>query len=125
MWVFIFLIFVHWLSDFVLQSRNMGERKGKDNFWLTLHVLVYSFATIFCWSLVFPLIKIPISAERMWLSFMIMFAAHWITDYITSRVTGNFYSQQRWYGFFTTIGFDQVLHYIQLFTIYNYIILNK
>lgn len=61
----------------------------------------------------------------IWQAFIAIFTLHWFTDYVTSKITGKFYSQQKWYGFFTTIGFDQVLHYVQLFTIYTYIILNK
>ena len=124
MWVFIYIILVHWICDFVFQSRLMGENKGKDNFWLTAHVSVYTFFTILLWIFGFSLIGISIGAKTVWLAFSLVFVSHWITDYITSRLTGKFYLEKRWYSFFNTIGFDQVLHYIQLFSVYTYIILS-
>lgn len=120
-----YLILVHWVADFVLQTREMGENKSKDNFWLTAHVTIYSLTTIVTWYLFFLLIKVPITMHSISLSFISIFIMHWITDYITSRMTSKFATNQKWYGFFTTIGFDQVLHYTQLFIVYTYIILNK
>ena len=54
--------------------------------------------------------------------FPITFISHTITDYFTSRIVskrfkdGHLGSAIPNLGAFTVIGFDQVLHYIQLFT---------
>lgn len=129
-WTFLYIIFIHWIADFVFQSRQMGENKSKSNYWLTIHVLTYSCITITCWLLLMFIdgshftIKNYDLVNRFELSFIFIFVLHWITDYITSRITGKYAVEKRWYGFFTTIGFDQVLHYVQLFTVYNYILTN-
>lgn len=129
-WTFLYIILIHWIADFVFQSRQMGENKSKSNYWLTMHVLTYSFITTICWSLLlfidpsqFPVIDYNL-LNRFELSLIFIFGMHWVTDYITSRVTGKFAVEKRWYGFFTTIGFDQVLHYAQLFLTYKYILTN-
>jgi len=124
MWTFLYLILVHWVADFVLQSRKMGENKSHDNFWLTAHVIVYSLATILLWIGFFVLTNVPMTSETIWKSYIVIFITHWITDYTTSKITSKFANDKRWYGFFTTIGLDQVLHYAQLFMVYNYLILS-
>jgi hypothetical protein len=123
-WVFLFIIFVHWVSDFVLQTQHMSTRKSSSNYYLTLHVVVYSFATILGWTLILPLLGIHLYSGPVWLAFLLIFITHWITDYFTSRRTSKLYKEEKYHDFFVVIGFDQVLHYTQLFLIFNYIILN-
>jgi hypothetical protein len=48
----------------------------------------------------------------------ITFGAHWFTDYYTSRLNSKLWSKGDVHNFFVNVGFDQVLHYIQLFGIY-------
>jgi hypothetical protein len=60
----------------------------------------------------------------------ITFVAHTITDYITSRIVSRKFANKEFgspipnTGAFTVIGFDQVLHYIQLFGTY-YLLINR
>lgn len=124
-WVFLFIIFVHWVSDFVLQTQHMSTRKSSSNYYLTLHVVIYSFATILGWALVLPLLGIHLYSGPVWLAFLLIFATHWVTDYFTSRRTSKLYKEEKYHDFFVVIGFDQVLHYVQLLLIFNYIILNQ
>lgn len=124
-WVFLFIIFVHWVSDFVLQTQHISTRKSSSNYYLTMHVVIYSFATILGWSLVLPLLGIRLSSGPVWLAFLLIFVTHWITDYFTSRRTNKLYKEEKYHDFFVVIGFDQVLHYVQLLLIFNYIILNQ
>lgn len=121
-WTLLFIILIHWVADFVLQTRHMGLRKSSSNYYLTLHVLVYTFSTIMAWSIVLPLIGFHLTTLRVSLAFSLIFLLHWLTDYITSRQTTKLYKEEKYYEFFVMIGFDQVLHYVQLFLIFNYII---
>jgi hypothetical protein len=121
-WTLLFIIFIHWVADFVLQTRHMGLRKSSSNYYLTLHVLVYTFSTIMAWSIVLPLIGFHLTTFSVSLAFSLIFLLHWLTDYITSRQTTKLYKEEKYYEFFVMIGFDQVLHYVQLFLIFNYII---
>ena len=119
MWIFLIIILIHWISDFVLQPRIMGENKSKSFAWLGLHCLVYTFVTIIGWGLF-----VDFTIQTLYTSAYLIYSTHYLTDYISSNMTTSLAKKKRWYLFFTTIGFDQVLHYTQLFLIYNYIILN-
>lgn len=55
------------------------------------------------------------SSAYFWL---ITFIAHTITDYFTSRLNSKLWSEGKVHNFFVSVGFDQVLHYVQLFTTY-------
>jgi hypothetical protein len=121
---FLFIILVHWFSDFVLQTHHMSTRKSSSNYYLTMHVVVYTFTTIFAWALVLPLLGIQLFSGTVWLAFLVIFVTHWVTDYFTSRRTSKLYKEEKYHDFFVVVGFDQVLHYVQLFLVLNYIILN-
>jgi hypothetical protein len=120
--ILLFIILVHWFSDFVLQTHHISTRKSSSNYYLTMHVSLYTFATIMCWSLVLPLIGYVLSTISIFTCFFIIFITHWITDYFTSRATSKLYKEEKYHDFFVMIGFDQVLHYIQLFLTFNYIL---
>jgi len=55
--------------------------------------------------------------------------AHTITDYFTSKITSRLYAQGKFgstipnLGFFSMIGFDQVLHYGQLLLTFHLLIM--
>ena len=121
-WCFLFIVFVHWFADFVLQTHHMSVRKSSSNYYLTLHVTVYTFATVFLWALTLPFMVEHVSFNGIWLSFIAIFCMHWITDYFTSRWTNRLYKEERYYDFFTVIGLDQLSHYIQLSLTFNYIL---
>jgi hypothetical protein len=121
-WSVLFILIVHWFADFVLQTHHMSIRKSSSNYYLSLHVLVYAFTTIVMWSFVFPFTSIHISSLGIWLSFIVIFVTHWITDYFTSRLTSKLYKEERYHDFFVVIGLDQVLHYMQLLITFNYLL---
>jgi hypothetical protein len=58
----------------------------------------------------------------------ITFISHFITDYITSRIVKRKFENNEYgspipnFGAFSIIGFDQVLHYTQLFLTYQFLI---
>jgi hypothetical protein len=124
MWVFIYILLVHWIADFLLQTRHMATRKSESNYYLTLHVTIYSFTSIVLWVLFFLIIGIHMTTFTVFLSFAVTFATHWLTDYITSRQTSKFYKAENYKCFFDMVGFDQWIHALTLFLTYNYIILN-
>jgi hypothetical protein len=119
----LYFIIVHWIADFVLQSEVMGKNKSKSNYYLTMHVTIYSITTILMWYLAFLCIGIYVTGVTYLVVFGSIFSLHWVTDYVTSRVTGYYWLEKNIHNFFTMIGFDQVLHYFQLFLIFKYVIL--
>lgn len=111
------LLLIHWVADFLLQTPNMALNKSKSNYWLLIHVTVYSLVW-FIIGIIFYKIELVV------LFTTITFICHLIQDYITSRWTSKLYKEQKYYGFpafFSVIGLDQYLHYIQLILCYEYI----
>jgi len=106
------IIFIHWVADFVLQTHWQATNKSKDNKALTMHVLSYS--TV--WFLTANVYSI-ITGNYLVLALFapIKFVSHWITDYFTSRLNSRLWAKGDVHNFFVSVGFDQVLHYLQLF----------
>jgi hypothetical protein len=114
------IIFIHFVADFMCQTDKMAQNKSKSNYWLSMHVIVYTAVTMVSWIILFAfsMIYVPITA------FILIFIMHWITDYTTSRISSKLYQKGDIHNFFVIVGLDQVLHYIQLFLVYKYLVLN-
>ena len=104
----IFILLIHFLADFGLQTHDLATKKSTDIIWLTYHVAVYSLRWLFASFVYFG---------DIWLSLVftiVTFILHWITDFLTSRIGKPFWDKQDFHNGFVVVGFDQVLHYIQL-----------
>lgn len=115
------ILFTHWIGDFILQDEQWAINKHKDNQLLTFHVLMY---TGF-WGVMLLLQGYDFKSVLLFCS--ITFFFHFLTDFVTSKIT-HIQHDVEWYGnaipnfgMFTVIGFDQLLHYIQLILTYQYI----
>lgn len=125
---FLILVIIHWVADFFCQTDDMAINKSKSNYWLTIHVLVYSAVLIVGTGF------LNFEPGRWVPFFMINGVLHWITDYYTSRWTSYLFQKAEkhpfekvylnsWrHWFFTVIGIDQVIHYACLFLTYQYLI---
>lgn len=119
-WIIISILVIHWIADFVFQTHWQAINKSKNNYALTIHVLVYS--TI--WGIICNAYSILTGNYYMLALFpIITFISHWITDYFTSRLNSKLWKDGHVHNFFISIGFDQLLHYIQL--ILTYYLLTK
>jgi hypothetical protein len=130
------ILIVHFLADFICQSRKMGLNKGKSVKWLTIHVAVYTLLSWVGWIIILGLSGIFGHAQPfIWDVVIATFVTHWITDYITSKGSGYAYlkmleykdkdteSEHEWqYIFWGVIGLDQLIHAITLLLTYNYLI---
>ena len=103
----LWLIFAHWVADFVCQTHWQASNKSKNWEALTRHVVVYT--------VIMAILLAPWLLDRIGIFVVITFAAHFATDAVTSRITARLYAKQNWHYFFVVIGFDQFLHYTQLF----------
>jgi hypothetical protein len=121
----LYFLFVHWVADFVLQNDKMALNKSTSNYWLAIHVSVYTLATVILWAIFFWVtgFGVYVSLLQYFEAAVSIFSMHFITDYITSRITGKYFIAKKNHEFFVTIGFDQWLHYLQIFIVFNYIIL--
>lgn len=112
----ILILFIHWVADFLLQTKRMATNKSKDNYWLFAHVLIYSITWFVIGAFFFNVISVLLFT-------ITTFICHFITDYVTSRWTSKLYKQEKYYGFpsfFSVIGLDQFLHFLQLILSYKY-----
>lgn len=110
------ILLIHWFADFVLQTDK--QAKGKSKNWIDLlsHTIIYS-----CTWILLPLIllcfNIIVSHKIIYL-IPITFVLHTLTDYFTSRLNSKLWSKNKVHLFFVSVGFDQILHYLQLFLTY-------
>lgn len=117
--IILLILFIHWVADFVCQSDWQAKNKSKNNEALLNHVFIYSALTLMAWSL-FGFVNKGIYCSLA--IFLITFICHFITDYITSRINSKLYAQGKIHYFFVSIGFDQLLHYAQLFFMYEFLV---
>lgn len=109
------ILIIHWFADFVCQTDEQAKNKSKDSKFLTQHVKSYTLI----WTVCLFIYSIILSPSTIVLLFIpVTFICHWITDYCTSRVNSKLWAKGNVHTFFVSIGFDQLLHYIQLFTTY-------
>lgn len=104
--VLITLVLMHFVADFILQTDYVALKKSSKNTVLAVHVALYSIP-FFWFGPVFALVN------------MIL---HFATDYCTSRLSGYFWKREQRHWFFVTIGADQAIHMICLFTTYVYFV---
>ena len=101
------ILFGHWLGDFVMQSRDIAENKGKSNLVLAKHVLIYS-SVFVQYALLDKFIFVGKGNHyslAQWIPFILINAVlHFITDYVTSRMTTKAYQAG------DIIGIDQWIH---------------
>lgn len=111
--LFIYILLIHFLADFGLQTHEQATQKGGSNKWLFYHVGVYS---LIWWVASYIILDNSLSS---FLFASITFFAHFITDYITSRIGKPFWKGGDFHNGFVVVGFDQILHYLQLIATFN------
>ncbi len=138
------IIIVHYLADFVLQANKWQVGKSSDMSCLLSHTITYSglWAAPAC--LILGTMNPHETTEWYVIStilfFVITFVFHTITDYLTIRLNKSlipkrelfnitkdginkkvvwFPKGENYHRFFIGVGFDQVLHYVQLFATFE------
>lgn len=128
------LIFaIHWIADFVLQTRYQANHKSHDIRALLSHTITYSF----CWFALWPVLGLNT------IYFVgITLVCHTVTDFFTSKLTAFLWKRRELYvgiyrsttsihhlkkgslhehAFWATIGGDQFLHAAQLILTFNFL----
>jgi hypothetical protein len=114
----------HFLGDFVTQKNNLKLTRSK-NFITKLksvlkhllpHTLIYSGIITFLLLFVQLISKLPsVSYFVLLFFFVITYIIHLITDLTITLVNNNYLTRNKRHKYFTTIGFDQLIHYMTLF----------
>lgn len=115
------ILLIHWFADFVLQTDKQAKGKSKEWGPLLDHVATYSSVWMVIGLFYFFIIQSSLLFVNVLYFTGITFFCHTITDYITSRENSKLWEQGKVHNFFVCIGFDQYLHYIQLFLTYWYL----
>ena len=122
--ILIYILIIHFLADFGLQTHDQAVGKGQGNSFLNkmlfYHVGVYTLIWVVAMMAVKSLFDLSLLDVLMF--GMITFISHYTTDYITSRIGKPFWSKNDLHNGFVVVGFDQVLHYIQLYYTFKYVI---
>lgn len=102
------ILLVHWLADFCLQTDYQAKNKAQNDMALLYHVSTYTivwFLASYCmmhdWLKAFGFASMT-------------FTTHYAIDYNTSRLSKQHFDKDDTHNGFVVIGFDQILHYIQL-----------
>lgn len=103
------ILVVHFLADFSLQTNDQAVKKSESLEYLCYHTGAYS--------LIWLLASNIILNNWLYATYfaVITFVAHTLTDYITSRIGKPFWKKQDLHHGFVVVGFDQMLHYLQLY----------
>lgn len=112
------LLVIHYVADFLLQPREMGKKKSSEPKWLAGHLLIQ----FLCF--------LPFAG---WLFALLNCAVHGIIDWYIWRAykysvlkrfpdAGVDYKYYEDHLFYSTIGFDQLLHGLTLFYLAGYLL---
>lgn len=110
-WVIVTILLVHYFADFICQTSWQALNKSSSNEALVGHTSVYSAI----WVVPAIILFTPVMAAVFVIA---TFWCHTITDYLTSRWVKKSFTKQDWHNGFAKVGFDQILHYAQLFATY-------
>ena len=121
--IVIYIWFIHWIADFILQTDWQAKNKSKNNFALLGHVSSYFVATWVGIVILSFFIK-QLQNENLIFMFVILNCVlHFITDYITSRINSYFWNKGETHLFFVGVGADQFCHLTTLLLTFYYIFL--
>lgn len=119
------ILAAHFIADFLFQNNWMASGKSNNLLKLGTHIVTYTFV-LFFGTFFLILVNHSVTLKLLAEFAIISGILHFSIDFFTSKVT----SWQRKnnmmgsdslpnFGFFSTIGFDQLLHSICLFWIYS------
>ena len=107
--ILLWLLTAHFIGDFVLQSHWMALNKSKANWPLFVHVCTYT-ATIAAAMLLIQYVRGYGDLELFGSLVGLNFVAHFITDWVTSRINARLWKEKEVHWFFVGVGFDQLIH---------------
>lgn len=103
-YIVLLIVWTHFIADFIAQSNKQAINKSHSNGHLLVHSITYGL--FFFWA------GPPI--------LLLAVIAHFCVDYVTSRISGYYFKQDRRHAFFVTIGADQAIHMTILLATFQY-----
>jgi len=96
----LWLLFTHWVADFLMQSAWMAQNKSKQLDALAMHCLTYG-------GVVGLMTLNPMLG-------LINGLIHFPVDFVTSRINAKLWEEKKTHWFFVCIGLDQFIHFCTL-----------
>ena len=115
----IYLMFLHFVADFLLQSRTMATNKSSSLKYLVQHVLIqFTVFTIGVFWLppMYALANACIHGLIDWHIWRLYKFSVYLRDQEATTATWKYYEDHL---FYTTIGLDQMLHVITILVVYG------
>lgn len=114
--IIVFILLIHFLADFALQTDEQAKKKSTSTKWLTYHIATYTMCWFFASWMLFE------RWDQVIAFTLFTYVSHFITDYITSRMGKPFWTANNHHDGFVVIGGDQLIHYVCLFGSYLIIV---
>jgi NhaP-type Na+/H+ or K+/H+ antiporter len=118
--VLCYLLLVHYIADFIVQSQKSAENKSHSFRALWEHIFsYYAFSLV---SICLPALLIsPTNTLNIGLIYYVACVSvlHMITDFFTSKFNAKMYKSKKTKLFWVGIGGDQLLHQIQIIYFYG------
>lgn len=121
LYILLAIAVIHWVADFILQTRWQALNKSHNFNALMGHTLTYS-GVWFAWVAVYCNYLGMNWFNKAAIFWMITLILHSITDLITSQLTSYFFGKKDYHNGFVIVGLDQMLHYAQLIWLYKVLI---
>lgn len=112
------LLFGHFLGEYVFQSRWQSLNKGLNPKALALHCLTYSGIMTAAFIIGGTTVTtVPFLFYSALVFFIAMFSSHFVIDAIATRVYNYLWTEKKFKGFFSVVGFEQLLYQYMLLVV--------
>lgn len=102
----VIIIWLHFIADFILQWDSISTTKWNSLKSLGTHCTIYGIPFLY-FGLNFALVTV---------------GAHFIVDFISSKLTHHYRVKEQYHWFFVVIGWDQAIHMSILILTWKYMI---
>ena len=113
------IICFHFICDFIFQLDEHAKAKNHSLKALFAHTLSYTAQVGGLTCLLLFLIGDNFAFQYFVIWYILLFATHTVTDFITSKITAYAYKTEKNKLFWGTIGIDQMLHMLQIIYLYE------
>lgn len=115
--ILLFYLMLHWYADFVCQTDKQAKGKSSDNLQLLAHTSSYGLIITISTYILYLTNQFGAQYWYTPLIFgIIQFITHTVVDWMTSRINKKLWEDGLIHEFFVMIGFDQLIHYVILFS---------
>ena len=104
------LLTIHYIADYLFQTRAQGNGKATSLYLLGEHVMTYTavFGVGLC--LMYVTGISPGIVGSIWMMMLFTGLFHFAVDFVTSKSTKKLWAQGKEYATFAVMGLDQLLH---------------